>query len=112
MTLLELIVFLIIAGICGVVAEFIVGFSPGGFLASIVVGLVGAFVGSWLAVQLGLPPLLSTEAIVPETAGADIILRDYSFDVVWSIIGAIVLLFIISLARRAGRSRGGRRRYV
>lgn len=108
MTLLELILFLLIAGICGVIAEWVVGFSPGGFLASIVVGLIGAYLGSWLAGILGLPPLLNTESILPETAGAPIIATDFSFDIVWSIIGAIVLLFIISLVRGARRPR---RRY-
>ncbi len=100
MTLLELILMLVVAGICGYIAEAIVGFSPGGFLASIAIGLIGAYLGSWLAGQLGLPPVLNTAAIVPETAGADILAIDFNFDVVWSILGAITLLFIISLVRR------------
>lgn len=108
MTLLELVIMLVVAGICGVVAEWIVGFSPGGFLASIVVGLIGAYLGSWLAGILGLPPLLNTAALVPETAGTNIIAVDFDFDIVWSIIGAIALLFIISLVRGARRPR---RRY-
>lgn len=103
MTLLELLLFLFIAGICGFVAEMIVGFSPGGFLASVAVGLVGAYLGSWLAGLVGLPAVLSTNAIIPETEGANILPVDFSFDIVWSIVGAIVLLFLISLARRPRR---------
>ena len=109
MTLLELIIFLLIAGICGVIAEMVVGFSPGGFIASIVVGLIGAYLGSWLAGVLGLPPVLSTAALVPHTSGKAVIATNFSFDIVWSILGAIVLLFIIGLVRSAGRRR---RRYV
>ena len=103
MTLLELLLFLLIAGICGFIAEMIVGFSPGGFLASIAVGLIGAYLGSWLASVLGLPAILNTNAIIPETAGANIIATDFSFDIVWSVLGAIVLLFVISLVRRPRR---------
>ena len=93
MGVVELLVLLLIAGICGLIAEAIVGFSPGGFLVSIVVGLLGAYVGSWLAAQLGLPPVLGVGG------GA------FAFDVVWSILGAIVLLLVISLVRGAGRRR-------
>jgi len=37
MNLLGLLIFLVIAGICGAIAEMVVGFSPGGFVVSIVV---------------------------------------------------------------------------
>ena len=105
MTLVELLLVLVIAGVCGFVAEMVVGFSPGGFLASIAVGLVGAYLGSWIATMIGLPPVLSTRSIIPATNGSAIIPINISFDVVYSIIGAIVLLFLISLARRSGRRR-------
>jgi uncharacterized membrane protein YeaQ/YmgE (transglycosylase-associated protein family) len=97
MGLLELLLLLLIAGICGAIAEMVVGFSPGGFLVSIIVGLLGAFLGSWLAGQLGLPSVL---AISAGAAGGG-----FTFDVVWSILGAIVLLLVISLVRGAGRGR-------
>lgn len=103
MTLLELIIFLILAGLCGLVAEMIVGFSPGGFLASIVVGLIGAYLGSWLAGLLGLPAVLSTASIVPRTDGAQVIGPSFQFDIVWSILGAVVLLAIVSLVRAPRR---------
>lgn len=103
MTLFELLLFLLIAGICGFVAEMLVGFSPGGFLASIIVGLIGAYLGTWLAGVAGLPAVLNTDTIIPETGGPNILATDFSFDIVWSIIGAIVLLFIISLVRRPRR---------
>lgn len=103
MNLVELLILLVIAGICGVVAEWIVGFSPGGFVVSIVVGLVGAYLGSWLAGRLNFPSLLPVSAFgLSSTMGL------LNFDIIWSILGAIILLLIISLVR--GASRGGRRR--
>ncbi|HEX6287691.1 MAG TPA: hypothetical protein VFZ66_00800 [Herpetosiphonaceae bacterium] len=100
-TLIGLLILLVIAGICGVIAEWIVGFSPGGFIVSIIVGLIGAYLGGWLAGRLGLPPILSVAALLPNINAA------LSFDIVWAILGSILLLLIISLVRGSGR----RRRY-
>lgn len=93
MGLLDLLVLLLIAGICGAIAEAVVGFSPGGFLVSVVVGLLGAFIGSWLARQVGLPSVL---ALSP---------GGFTIDIIWSILGAVVLLLVLSLARGTRRRR-------
>lgn len=98
MGLVELLILLVIAGICGVIAEWVVGFSPGGFVVSIVVGLIGAYLGSWLAGVLGLPPVLSVQQL-----GLSSNIGLLNFDIVWSILGAILLLLIISLVRGVGR---------
>lgn len=103
-SLISLLILLVIAGICGVIAEWIVGFSPGGFVVSVIIGLLGAYIGSWLALRIGLPPILNVTQLVP---GAFL-----PFDIVWAILGSILLLFIISLVRgsgRAGRAGRGRR---
>jgi uncharacterized membrane protein YeaQ/YmgE (transglycosylase-associated protein family) len=97
MGLLEILLLLVIAGICGAIAEMVVGFSPGGFIASVAIGLLGAYLGSWLALQVGLPQVLSVRRLLPGAA--------YDFDLVWAILGSILLLLIISLVRGAGRSR-------
>ncbi len=55
MTLLDLIVLLLIAGLCGALGQAIGGFSRGGCLVSIALGFIGALLGMWLARQLGLP---------------------------------------------------------
>lgn len=105
MGLIELLILLVIAGICGVIAEWIVGFSPGGFVVSIVVGLIGAYLGSWLAAQINLPALLPVGSL-GLTSNTGLL----NFDIVWSILGAILLLLLISLVRGAGRGRGRRGR--
>ena len=97
MDLISLLILLVIAGICGAIAEMVVGFSPGGFIASVAVGLIGAYVGGWLFPRLGLPQLLMVSRFLPNSL--------FDFDLVWSILGAILLLFVISLVRGAGRSR-------
>ncbi|MGQ9549563.1 MAG: GlsB/YeaQ/YmgE family stress response membrane protein [Roseiflexus sp.] len=60
MDLLQLLILLVIVGICGAVAGLIVGFSPPGLhvmLVSIIIGVIGAFIGAWLAGMLNLPPV-------------------------------------------------------
>lgn len=87
MTLLELLVLLVIAGIAGAIAEFLVGFTPGGFLVSIIIGVIGAFIGIWLARQLHLPPILT------------VAVNNVTFPVAWAIIGSLVLVAVLSLIR-------------
>ena len=40
---------LLIAGVCGSLAQALVGYSHGGCLVSIALGFIGAIVGTWLA---------------------------------------------------------------
>ena len=59
MTILDLIVLLVVAGICGALAQSIVGYSRGGCMVSIVLGFIGALLGTWLARLLALPELFT-----------------------------------------------------
>jgi uncharacterized membrane protein YeaQ/YmgE (transglycosylase-associated protein family) len=95
-SLVEILVWLVVAAICGAVGSAIVGYSPGGLLASIGVGLVGAFIGSWLAQTIGLPALLTFS------------FGDVQIELLWTILGAVLLVGLVSLLRRSGR-RGYRR---
>ena len=88
MTILDLIVLLIIAGICGALGQAITGFTRGGCLVAIALGFIGALLGMWLARQLGLPELLPVQ------------IGTTSFPVVWSIIGSALFVAIISLIAR------------
>lgn len=85
MNAVEFVLLLIVAGICGSVAQSIVGYSRGGCLVSIVLGFVGALLGTWLARQAQLPELLNVQ------------FGDQPFPVLWSIIGASLFVAVLSL---------------
>lgn len=91
MTLLDLLILLLVAGVCGALGQAISGFSRGGCLVSIALGFIGAILGMWLARQLGLPELL----MLP--------VGGKSFPVVWSIIGSALFVAVISLLTRRRR---------
>jgi len=91
MTLIDLLILLLVAGVCGALGQAISGFSRGGCLVSIALGFIGAILGMWLARQLGLPELL----VVP--------VGGRSFPVVWSIIGSALFVAFISLLTRGRR---------
>ncbi|PWT80730.1 MAG: hypothetical protein C5B44_04945 [Acidobacteria bacterium] len=88
MTLLDLLLLLLIAGICGSLGQAISGFSRGGCLVSIALGFVGAVIGMWLARVLNLPELFALR------------IGDTSFPIVWSIIGAALFVAVIGLLTR------------
>jgi uncharacterized membrane protein YeaQ/YmgE (transglycosylase-associated protein family) len=88
MSLVDFLMFLLIAGICGTIAQAIVGYSRGGCLVSIALGLIGALLGAWLAKTLGMGEVL------------DIEIGGKSFPVVWSIIGAVLFVAVLSLVTR------------
>lgn len=85
MTLLGFLLLLLIAAISGAIAQAIVGFTRGGCLVSIAVGLIGALLGNWLARQLGFPMLLGVN------------IQGQVFPIVWSIIGAVIFVAVVSL---------------
>jgi uncharacterized membrane protein YeaQ/YmgE (transglycosylase-associated protein family) len=89
-TILEFLLLLLVAGICGFLGQAIAGYSRAGCLVSIVLGFIGALLGQWLAGLLGLPELLA------------ISIGGRSFPIVWSVIGAAVFVAVLSLltARR------------
>jgi uncharacterized membrane protein YeaQ/YmgE (transglycosylase-associated protein family) len=92
--LLQLVTLLTIAGLCAVIAEWVLGFSPGGFLISIIVGVIGAYLGTSFALLFPfLPPLL------PIQIGGS------GFDLVWAVIGSLLLLLLLHLLRNDGRAR-------
>ncbi len=93
MSLLELFILLLIAGVCGAIGQAIVGTSRG-FVVSIALGFLGALIGTWLARTLGLPELFALR--IDET----------SFPILWSILGATLLLGVVVLV--AGRPLGTR----
>ncbi len=89
MSIVELLILLVVAGVCGSLAQSLVGYSRGGCLVSIVLGFIGALLGSWLARVLKLPELVNLQ------------FGEQPFPVIWSIIGAS--LFVAVLALVSGR---------
>ena len=53
MTLFDLLILLLVAGICGALGQAITGFSRGGCLVSIALGFVGAVVGHVARAHVG-----------------------------------------------------------
>src|SRR5512147_62855 len=85
MTLTGLLVLLVIAGIVGALGQTLSGYSFGGCLMSILVGFIGAYLGIWLAGQLGLPELFS------------VTVQGQTFPIVWGVIGSAILSLILGL---------------
>jgi uncharacterized membrane protein YeaQ/YmgE (transglycosylase-associated protein family) len=91
MTLVQFLVLLFVAAICGAIGQSLAGYSLGGCLVSAVVGFVGAFLGLWLAQQLRLPEVLTVQ------------IGGEAFPVLWSIVGsALLALGVGMLTRRRG----------
>ncbi|GAC1398238.1 MAG: hypothetical protein NVSMB56_13190 [Pyrinomonadaceae bacterium] len=88
MNLTDLLILLLVAGVCGALGQAISGFSRGGCLVSIALGFIGALVGLWLARALGLPEIF----VVP--------IGGTRFPVIWSIIGSALFVAVIGLITR------------
>ena len=88
MSLVGFLILIVVAAICGAIGQAIAGYSTGGFLVSIVVGFIGAYLGVWLAQQFGLP-----ELFVVNVDGQP-------FPIVWSVIGSAILAIIVGLLTR------------
>ena len=86
--LIQFLILLLIAGVCGALGQAISGYSHGGCLVSIALGFIGALLGTWLAGALHLPELL----VIP--AGG------MNFPIIWSIIGAALFVAVINLISR------------
>ena len=88
MSLINILVLLVIAAVCGAIGQAIAGYSMGGCLMSIVVGFIGAFLGVWLARQFSLPTIFVVNV------------DGQPFPVVWSIIGSALFALIVGLLTR------------
>ena len=88
MTILELIILLVVAALCGAIGAAIGGSSRGGLFVSIALGFIGALVGMLLARWTNLPELFTLEV------------GEVRFPIVWSIIGAALFSLLVGLFRR------------
>jgi uncharacterized membrane protein YeaQ/YmgE (transglycosylase-associated protein family) len=88
MTLINFLVLLLVAGLCGALGQAITGYSRSGCLVSIALGFIGAIIGLWLAHALHLPELFNVN------------IGGKSFPIIWSIIGSALFVAVISLLTR------------
>lgn len=91
--LIEILLLLLIAAICGSLGQILVGYSTGGLLASIFVGIIGAYIGLWVAREFNLPVFFALN------------LGGQSFPIVWSIIGSALFAAILGLINQIIRRR-------
>lgn len=83
---MNILLWLVFGGLAGWIASMFTGNDPGmGIFGNIIVGIVGAVIGGWVADKVG---------IGAGTPGADRPTTLASF--VWSVIGAIILLAILN----------------
>ncbi len=84
MTLTSIITWIIVGGVAGLLAEWLIGGIHTGCIGTVIVGIIGAFIGGWLLgqlhIQLGLGGLVQ--------------------DIVTAFMGAAVLLLVIRIFRR------------
>jgi len=85
MSIIEFLLLLIVAAVCGAIGRAIVGYSHGGCFISMVLGFIGAFLGTIIYVKLGLP------------AGYILRIGNVNFPLIWAIIGATLFVAVINL---------------
>ena len=83
---MEILIFIIVGAAAGWLAGLVVRGRGFGLIGDIVIGIIGAFIGDWLLPRLGIH--LGT-GIVSE--------------IVYSAIGAVILLLVVRLVRTGGR---------
>jgi uncharacterized membrane protein YeaQ/YmgE (transglycosylase-associated protein family) len=84
-SLTEILILLVIAGICGSIGRALVGYSRGGCIVSIAVGFIGALIGTWIARKAELPMFFTIDV------------GGTGFPVIWSIVGAALFVAVLSL---------------
>jgi uncharacterized membrane protein YeaQ/YmgE (transglycosylase-associated protein family) len=88
MSLIDVVILLVVAGVCGALGQAISGYSRGGCLVAIALGFIGALLGVGLSRFLGLPELFM------------LTFDSTSFPIVWSIIGAALFVAVLSFLTR------------
>jgi uncharacterized membrane protein YeaQ/YmgE (transglycosylase-associated protein family) len=88
MSLVSILLLLLIAAVCGFIGQAIAGVGRGGILVAIVLGFIGALLGTWMASNMGLPELFNIR------------IEGKSFPILWSIIGSALFVALLSLISR------------
>ena len=88
MTATDFILTLVIAGLCGWVASMLMGARRMNIFLLILLGFVGAWLGRWIA------------TLVPGISLPSITIGGQSFPIVWTVIGSIVVVGLVSFIRQ------------
>lgn len=84
MSLLNVLLLLVIAGVCGFLATKLMGARRINVILMIVLGFIGAALGQWVAGMLDLPLVLPIE------------IGTRTFPVVWALVGSIVIVGFVA----------------
>ena len=98
LSLTQIVVWLVIALICGAVAQALLGYSHIGLLSATALGLLGALVGTWLASALRLPKMLIVSIFGVQA------------ELLWCTVGAILVIALTQTLRSRRGGGGGHRR--
>lgn len=85
MTIVEVLILLLVAAICGSIAMALTGFGRGGLLVAIVVGFIGAMLGTAIARGVDAPEYLTIRV------------GEAQFPILWSIIGATLFVAVVAM---------------
>lgn len=88
LSLLDLVLLIVIAGVCGAIGRAIAGGVRGGLIVSIALGFIGALLGPWVARSLKLPE------------GFSVTIDRHPFPILWAIVGAALFVAVIHLFSR------------
>jgi len=91
MNLFSLLFMLLIASITGAIGANLAGRRGLGCLGSIVLGFIGALLGTFIAEKLNLPLLFTIR------------FGSYLFPVIWAIVGASLFVALLNLFSRPGK---------
>ena len=90
--MIDFLILLLIAGVCGSLGQTIAGYSHAGCLGSIALGFIGALLGMWISRAMSLPELYTVRV------------GDTAFPIIWSIVGSAIFVAVLSLLTRPRRA--------
>jgi uncharacterized membrane protein YeaQ/YmgE (transglycosylase-associated protein family) len=85
MGIVDFLLLLLVAAIIGALGQAVGGYSTPGCAMSIVIGFVGALIGRWIQRAFGFPTFWV------------VYVGDTKFAIVWSVIGAAILVLVLRL---------------
>jgi uncharacterized membrane protein YeaQ/YmgE (transglycosylase-associated protein family) len=85
MWIMHFLLYLVVAGVCGFIASQLTGAKRINIIGLVLLGLVGAYIGGWVAGFFHLPPIFT------------VMVAGRAFPVVWAIGGAALVVALYSM---------------